>query len=476
MDVSPARMLVHLVGRVEAQAAYAAPYRRRYDGEHVVPHVAQMFRDVFSDRSALRTLVDPELDLIEVGGQLQPPRSGLASVGIDALTERVLLDALVVGEPQADRVLADAAARSDLRGQVTAGLREVLVSGRASLLTWSSPDDGTPVVSVETPDHVAVHLRREHPRRTDAAVKVVQDEWDSTGLRRAWLWTDEGVRYELVETDVSRRVDGVDVRWREVGRVASLPLPPVVEMTDEMRRLGRPPVSELARIETLLDAHQVLLGLLVLGMRFGAIPIRTATGLPVPRDDKGKPIVGPDGKPVLQFDHRSDKVWVSTETGTTFGTLEPSDLSTIIGGITTITREVRAVTALPPWSVGADLAGGWTGETIKASEVPLIRRVGAITDTWLPARLRAVSDHVLYVAGLPAVQPDEVRVAFADPETRLEAQAVDAAVKISALQASPLVPLLLRRIGWSEADVQEGTSALLSAARESDISAALPAA
>lgn len=477
MDVSPARMLVHLVAEVEKQAGYAAPYRRRYDGEHVVPHVAQMFRDVFSDRQSLRTMVDPEVGLLEVGGQLQPPRSGLGSVAVDALVERVMLDALVVGEPRADRVLAEAVARSDLRAQVTAGLRETLVSGRASLLTWSSPDDGLPVVSVETPDHVAVHLRAEPPRMTDAAVKVVRDEWDSSGNRRAWLWTDEGVRYELVETDTSQRVDGVDVRWREVGRVASLPMPPIVELADEIRRVGRPPVSALARIETLLDSHQMLLGLLVLGLRFGAVPIRWGSNVPVPRDAEGKPLRGPDGKPIMPFDFRSDKVWVSTE-DTKWGTLEPADLSTIVEGITTLTREVRGVTALPPWSVGADLAGGWTGETIKASEVPLIRRVREITDTWLSSRLRTVSDHVLHVAGLPDVRPDEVRVSFADPETRLEAQAVDAALKIASFPPSPLVPLLLRRIGWSEAEVREGSAALQAGVDEpgTGIPAVLPAA
>jgi hypothetical protein len=476
VDVSPARMLVHLVNKVEQQASYASPYGVRYDGKHVVPHVAQMFKDVFSDRVSLRDEIDGELDPVGIQMlSLQPPRSGLASVGIDSVAERVLLDALVTGDERADEILAETVARSDLRAQVTVGLREALISGRASLLTWSSPDDGLPVVSVETPDQVAVHLRREPPRLTDAAVKVTKDEWSSTGRRRAWFWTDEGVRYDLVETDASRRVDGVDMRWQEVGRVASLPTPPIVELAD-VRRARDEPASELARIETLLDSHQVLLGLLVLGLRFGAVPIRTASKLPVERDEDGNPKLGPDGKPRMPFDYRSDKLWAST-TDTDWGTLAPSDLSTIINGIETVTREVRATLALPPWSVGADLAGGWTGETIKASEVPLVRRVQSITETWLPARLRTVSDHVLHLAGRPEVRPGQVRVAFADPETRLEAQAVDAAAKIAALPSSPLVPLLLRRIGWSEAEVQAGTAAIEASAREDeDVAAALPAA
>jgi hypothetical protein len=51
---------------------------------------------------------------------------------------------------------------------------------------------------------------------------------------------------------------------------------------------------------------------------FGAVPIRFATGLTVPRDPKDptKPLLGPDGKPVIPFKPRADHFWASTRTRT----------------------------------------------------------------------------------------------------------------------------------------------------------------
>lgn len=449
MEVSEPRLVAHLEARLVEQQLHAKPYRARYRGEHTPDLIGDLYRDVFGSTldgggmktpEALRGLLPP---------RVPPPRSGLAAVGVDALVERVHLDSFLTGDDAADLVLKRALLRSDLGVMWTIALREALVAARSFLLVW--PDlAGKALVSVESPEQVAVHRQQGPPYQIDAGLKVWPDEW--TSARRGLLWTDEGERVELVEGPRMARVDGVDTRWQEAGRVRSTRMPPLVELADR-QELTREPRSDIARIESLVDGHDVGLGLLLLGMRFGAIPIRTATGLPVPRDDDGKPLLGPDGKPVLQFDHRSDKVWVSTETGTKFDTLAPADLSVLVGGIDAIKREVRAITALPGWAVGGDLAGGWTGETVKASEAPLVRRARTMQRGFGDPARRAAG-LILEIEQVAGVDPLDVRVQWVDPETRVEAQAVDAAQKLSTMQG-PLVPLLLRRIGWPEADVTE---------------------
>jgi hypothetical protein len=459
VEVSEPRMVRHLEARLLQQQKHAHRYRPRYRGEHTPDHITDLYRDVFGSALTSTSSGDTRLQALVVP-RVQPPRSALASVGVDALVERIHVDAILTGDFAADLVLRRTLARSDLDVMWTLGLREALVAGRAYLLVW--PDAaGEPLISVESPEQVAAHRQPGPPYQVDAALKVLRDEW--TGRRRAWLWTDEGVRVELAEQDTSQLVEGEQTSWAEVGRLRSTPMPPVVELADRAE-LTSEPRSEVARTESLVDAHDVGLGLLLLGMRFGAIPIRTATGLPVPRDENGNPILGPDGKPILQFDHRSDKVWVSTETGTKFDTLAPADLSVLVDGIDAIKREVRAVTAVPAWAVGGDLAGGWTGETVKASESPLVRRARTIM-RGLGAATRATSALVLQLAGVP-VDPLDVRTVWADPETRLEAQAVDAAHKLASLDG-PLVPVLLRRLGWPDEDVRQAVALL----KTNDVSA-----
>jgi hypothetical protein len=452
VEVSEPRMVAHLQAKVLEQQRYARPYRARYRGTHTPDLITDLYRDVFgtamSALSSFEPTVLPGLRSL-MAPRVPPPRSGLASVGVDALVERLNVDAYLTGDQAADTVLRRVVQRSDLGTMWPIALREALVSARSFLLIW--PDaQGEALISVESPEQVAVHRQQGPPYQVDAGLKVWADEW--TSARRALLWTDTGERVELLEQEQERYIGGVWSRWAEVGRVTSTSMPPLVEVADR-QELTREPRSDIARIESLVDGHDVGLGLLLLGMRFGAIPIRTITGLPVPRDENGNPVLGPDGKPVLQFDHRSDKVWVSTETDTEFDTLAPADLSVLVGGIDALKREVRAVTALPAWSVGGDLAGGWTGETVKASEAPLVRRARTMMRGFGDGQRRA-AEFILEIEQVTGVDPLSIRVQWADPETRVEAQAVDAAQKLASMQG-PLIPLLLRRIGWPEADVLE---------------------
>lgn len=449
MEVSEPRMVAHLEGRIAEQQQYGRPYRDRYRGEHTPDLITDLYRDVFGTAlTGTAPTVVPSLRSL-LAPRVPPPRSGLASVGVDALVERQNVDAYLTGDTVADLALRRVLQRSDFGTMWPVALREALVAARSFLLVWPNAE-GQALVSVESPEQVAVHRMQGPPYQVDAGLKLWVDEW--TGAHRALLWTDDGQRVELLEQDQERYIGGVWSRWAEVGRVTSTRMPPLVEVADR-QEMTREPRSDIARIESLVDGHDVGLGLLLLGMRFGAIPIRTAVGLPVPRDDKGNPILGPDGKPVLQFDHRSDKVWVSTETGTKFDTLAPADLSVLVSGIDALKREVRAVMALPDWSVGGDLAGGWTGETVKASEAPLVRRARTMMRGFSDGQ-RLVAGFALEIEQIAGVDALDVQVQWADPETRVEAQAVDAAQKLSTMDG-PLVPLLLRRIGWPEADVQE---------------------
>ena len=103
-------------------------------------------------------------------------------------------------------------------------------------------------------------------------------------------------------------------RWAVVGDEPSgLPGVPVVEFSRSARPIA-PPTSEIERIATEVDIVDLIEGLMVFAGHFGAVPIRYGTGLDVPRDPKDptKPLLGPDGKPLIGFNARADHFWAST--------------------------------------------------------------------------------------------------------------------------------------------------------------------
>ena len=58
--------------KIQQQTWYAAPYERRYRNEHVLPFIEREFREVYGSK------VDA------LGSELQPPRVGMAGIGVDA--------------------------------------------------------------------------------------------------------------------------------------------------------------------------------------------------------------------------------------------------------------------------------------------------------------------------------------------------------------------------------------------------------
>lgn len=418
--------VVHLEDKILKQQRYAKPFEERYRNEYVLPFIAREYREVYGD----------VVDL--VWPTLTPPRTGTAAIGIDALVERLTVTGATSRRDEdapAVRIVQEAWEDNDLDVMHREAHREAFIKARSFAQVSRSADGQRSIVGIEAAEQMAVHREQAPPYDVDAAMKVSVDEW--TGKPQAKLLLP-GRTLDLVEgpgpvadpegsTKTSRWV--VDKETN-----TGLPGVPVVEFLCRPRLLADP-VSEIDVISTMVDIVDLVEGLMVFAGHFGAVPIRYATGLPVPRDPRdpsGKtPLLGPNGKPIIGFNPRADHMWTSTDPDTKFGQLEPAGLASFVAWAEHASARIRAKTSVPGSYYGIDPKSHMSAELLKTDEAPMVRRVlsmgrdGSFGQAW-----RRVQQLILQIES-PTTQA-RVRPRWADPETRVEAQATDSFQKVTA--------------------------------------------
>ncbi|AIY15835.1 hypothetical protein GUY44_07450 [Pimelobacter simplex] len=426
----------HLLEKIDKQKAYSAGFQRRYANEHILPFLAREYAEVY-----------PGLIVASAGGTetalvtgnmfsaLDVPKTGTAAVVVDALTERLLVGGLdAVDDKETSKILQNAWEGSDLDVMHQEGHREALIDSRAFASASREKNGDRAVVGIESATQAAVHRSQAPPYDVDAYLKIWTDEW--TGDRRGMLRLD-GIDQPLREDSVVHddpQGSGVASRWIPDGDPISTGIKgvPVVEFAPRARLLLEP-TSEIDRIATAVDVIDLIEGLMVFAGHFGAVPIRYGKGLDIPRDpkDPSKPLVGPDGKPVLGFKPRADHFWGTTSKDAEFGQLEPAGLASFVTWADHAAGVIRRQTKLPSGYFSLDLKSHMTGELLKVDEAPMVRRIngmgrmGSLNQSW-----RRLGQIILAIE----VPSARVRVAprWVDPETRIESQQVDQATKLIA--------------------------------------------
>lgn len=415
--------VLHLEAKIERQRRYAAPFEVRYRNEYVLPFIVREYQEVYG--------------IGALGTSLAPPRTGTAAIGVDALVERLTVTGVASrGAEDADAVrrVQEAWEDNDLDVMHREAHREALVKSR-SFAQVSRSTDGRAIAGIESAEQMAVHREQAMPYDVDAALKVWVDEW--TGARKGSLQLP-GRKIDLEYGPVHAldpEGSGKSSRWEAVDEtVTKLPGVPVVEFACRPRLLLEP-VSEIEAIASLVDIVDLIEGLMVFAGHFGAVPIRYATGLPVARDPKDStgatPLLDANGKPTIGFNPRADHMWTSTEAGTKFGQLEPAGLASFVAWAEHLSQRVRAKTSIPGSYYGIGVQTHMSAELLKTDEAPMVRRVlsmgrdGAFGTAW-----RRVQQLILMIED-PGSRA-RLRPRWADPETRVEAQATDSFQKLVA--------------------------------------------
>jgi len=447
----PLEWLARLLPRLKIQAAHARLYDGYYSGDRELRIVVREYRDVFGAHA-----------------DFTPPKTNVSAVGVNAVAERLVVDGFRVGEDDdsaGSQAAWDIWLRNELDVMSAVGHTESLAKGTAFLLVW--PDvDGQALISVEDPEQMVVARSGEPPYNVEAAVKLWIDEW--TGQPHANVYLTEGIykyvytrsaagstAYDLIPDPlpitgiptpaqvIAQRMQG----WQEYDFVAAPPAfagkVPVVELANRAR-LIRAPESDLKPVAPLADTHSKILADLVIAASFGAVPIRTATGIQLPRD--------PDtGEPVSPFDVRADRAMVSENPAAKFGTLPAADLAGYVSALDVVLRDIRIITRVPQHYYGGGAGSGTSGETLKAAEASLVRRIdGALPRFGLGWR-QAIG--LALAIEQPALTDAPMTVRWADTQTRVEAQQVDAAQKLEAMGV-PLEIVLIEHLKMDPATVR----------------------
>ena len=402
-----------LEAKIAEQVVYAKPYELRYANDYVLPFVAQEYREVYGQQA--------DAVLVSI---MEAPRGGSAAIGIDALVERLTVLGGTSDDAETNRALTEAWEDNDLDVMHREAHREAMVR-RTSFGAVSRATDGRAIGTIESSEQAAVHRQQAPPYDVDAYLKVWTDEW--SGKRRGLLQLAD-YDYNLVEgMTVESDPDGsaASSRWAVEGEPVRRAGPvPVVEFAHRPRLL-KLPQSEIEPIRTLVDLDDLISALMVFAGHFGAVPIRWATGLDIPRDpnDPAKPLLGPDGKPVMGFKARADHFWFNSNKDAQFGQMVPASLDTYVTWATWVRSQLRANTKVASMYYAFDLKSHMTGELLKVDEAPMVRRVkamgsqGTFNQAW-----RRFLTLMMQVEG----KTGRVKPTWEDPQTRMEAPAVDA--------------------------------------------------
>lgn len=422
-----------LEAKIDEQLAYATPFEKRYCNEHILPFIAGEYREVYGGGA-----VDGFL-----ASTLEAPRAGIGATVIDALVERLTVTGWTSPDKDVNTALAAAWTDSDLDVMHREASREALVKRSALGVASMATNSDRAVATIESSEQAAVHRMQGPPYDVDAYLKVWVDEW--TGTRNGLLRI-EGRDVDLVEspsaevdpewwsTNLSARELPIHSRWRIAGAPRRRTTPvPVVEFAHRPRLL-KPPSSELERMVTEIDIYDLIEGLMVFAGHFGAVPIRFAEGMEMPRDPKDptKPLLGPDGKPALGFKPRADHFWFGAPPRdkdgkpvgqVRFGQLTPAGLESFVTWAEHALAGIRRQSSVASTYFSLDIKSHMSAELLKTDEAPMVRRIlGMGRDGNFGQAWRRLGQHMMTLEGR---RETGIRSQWADPQTRMEAQAVD---------------------------------------------------
>jgi hypothetical protein len=299
---------------------------------------------------------------------------------------------------------------------------EAFIGGVACWLVAPNPDDPeTPLITVEHGSQAIVeHVPGSNRRKRAAALKVWQDDW--TGLTNATLYLPDFL-WKLQAKPKSGSNGNLNWEPRLVdGEAWPAPNPlgavTMVEMPNRPRLLCGG-VSELADVTVIQDRINKTIADRLMTQDFGAFPQKYVTNYEVEDDPT-------TGQPVQPFKLGRNRLLVA-EGDSNFGQFLPAPLDPYSSAKNEDVKDIASRTQTPAQYLLGEIVN-ISAEALKAAESGLVSKIlnrrepfaDALEDVMRLA-FRAIRD--------PKATDMAAETIWRDPEFRLEAQIVDAAVK-----------------------------------------------
>ena len=441
---SPAWWVKRLLLRLKTRQESCREYHSFYEGTQPLAFASVKFAEIFGQR--YRRLPANFMPLV-----------------VDAERERLGIQGFRFGtKSEADKSIWKIWQDNQLDAESQIAHEIALTKGVAYTLV--APTAQGPLITIEDPTETILETAPGNRRLRLAALKV----WvDDDGYLRAYLYLPNEIykyRSQRRRTDTAE-LSYEGTTWEPYTEEESEDWParnalgvvPVVPLLNRPQRDGTGR-SEIAPVMGNQNAINKLRFDALVASEYVAFPQRWATNIDVPVDpDTGKPI--PPFKPGVdnlwtlrrptpaEAQEYGDKIPVPT-----LGQFPASDLRPYIDMIREEVGQMASISRTPyHYLLGEPTSVPPSGESLKSSEAPLVKKVGAqavhFGEGW---------EETMRVALLAAGQTSKARTdgetIWADPETRNEAARTDSILK---QYAAGLLPdeFALEELGYSQQQI-----------------------
>lgn len=407
-------LLAALAGRIPLMTRCDAYYR----GEHRMAFTTAQFRETFG--SLFQAFSDNWCDLV-----------------VDASAERLRVEGFRFGkDTDADDSAWEIWQRNKLDAEADMAHTDAIKLGCTYALIGQD-DAGKATIQVEPADKAIVAVDPAMGRSRLAGLRYWSDEW---GVAHCVVYLPTEIAWWRKDSDNAPWVEDVGSGVNPLGAVPLVPLPNAPTLTN---RLGR---SDIERVMPLQDAVNKIVGDLIVASEFAAFPQRWATGIELPiNPDTGE-------KMAPTYLSGANRVWGAEPVDAKFGNFLVSDLGIYVKAVEMLVQHVAAQTRTPPHYLLGSSGSFPSGESLKATETGLVAKVRrkqlSFGEGWEEAMRLAF-----------AVEGDnrradmtEVETIWANPESRIVAETVDAAVKMATLGVPR--PALWEYIGASPQQIE----------------------
>ena len=414
-------MVERLETALDRQASELKRYRDYYDGKHRLSFATSKYREEFD--LMLREVTDNWVPLV-----------------VDAVSERLHVEGFRFGpEGESDSEAWDVWQESFLDADSELLHSETLITGVGYAMVWAE-DNGSglrPVVTVEDPTQVVVLLDPGSRRSRRCALKRWGDDWTDDVYLNLYL-PDQILKF--------RRKRGLEL-------IEELPNPlGVVPVVPFYNRPSARPGSYRSEVFDVLSTQDQVNKILcdaIVASEFAAYRQRWATGVEVELDEHNRPI--------NPWESGQNRVMIATDPDSRFGTFEATDLSNYTRMLENRIQSIASRTRTPPHYLLGQSGAFPSGESLKATETGLIAKVKSrmrhFGESWeeclrLAFRVLDPND--------PRASYSRAETIWADPESRTEAEHVDALVKLRTLG----VPIrqLWEDAGYSQEQIERMTA------------------
>lgn len=415
-----------LIAELDRRWSELRVYDAYYEGDQELAFITKKYRDAYG--SFFRGLTDNWMPLV-----------------VDASVERLWVQGFRFGNEEADSDAWELWQESDLDAESHLVHTEAVKLGWAYWLVQPMGRGANPRITGEHPSQVIVATEPGNRHERLAALK----RWADEDFIYANVYLpDRVIKYrttqrKLTIMEAERRWETVGAESNPLGVVPIVPVPNNPSMIHGAKSdLAGGPIS-------IQDSINLLLSGMLIGAEYMAYPLRVMLGVDTPRDPAtGDPIPNAELKiaqsRLLMFPGDAREMDIKE--------FSPADLGNFRESIDGLVRDLTAQTRTPPHYVSGQIVNA-SGDALKAAETGLVAKVRGKMVPFGEAHEETT--RLGFLAKDPSderAQAFDCETIWRDPESRSQAETVDAAVKLSTIGVPQ--EALWERIGASPQEIE----------------------